>query len=178
MDHRPYKDWLLGDDPLTPEQSTALDAHLSECAACRQLEDGWGNVQLLFEDIPAVNPPAGLINRWQQRLANETSRRQKQQAWLAVGLAGGVALSLLVILGFLLVDVLQAPSQLGLIVVTRLLTLVFYLDTAWEITSLFSEVSPSISIAGFALFSGLVSILIVLWLVVFRQFSTVRRIIQ
>jgi hypothetical protein len=40
MDHRPYEDWLLDDERLTPEQDRDLRIHLRNCPECAALARG------------------------------------------------------------------------------------------------------------------------------------------
>jgi hypothetical protein len=34
MNHRPFEDWLLDDQPLNPSQKRELDTHLRACKVC------------------------------------------------------------------------------------------------------------------------------------------------
>ncbi len=44
MNHRPFEDWLLDDQPLTPEQKRDLQSHLRTCTCMfsdRRIQPGF-----------------------------------------------------------------------------------------------------------------------------------------
>ncbi len=51
------------DGTLRPEEKTALEEHLSGCAACTQLADDVTGVTAFFERVPQPEPPAELMTR-------------------------------------------------------------------------------------------------------------------
>ena len=58
MDHLPFEDWILNDEPLTPQQKRELDAHLQACRTCTALRE----VDLALRTMSARrNPPAGSL---------------------------------------------------------------------------------------------------------------------
>lgn len=65
MDHRPFEDWLLAEDPLTPQQTRELSAHLQNCRSCSALAE----VNLAFRSVRQAAPAAGFAGRFQVRLA-------------------------------------------------------------------------------------------------------------
>ena len=65
MDHRPYEDWLLNDERLTPEQDRDLRVHLRTCADCNAL----ARSNLAMRAAPVVAPREGFALRVQERLA-------------------------------------------------------------------------------------------------------------
>ncbi len=64
MDHRPFEDWLLADEPLTPRQKRELQAHLQSCSDCA----GLAEVNLALKSAKPVSPQAGFTDRFQVRL--------------------------------------------------------------------------------------------------------------
>ena len=56
MNHQPFENWLLSEDPLPEDDERALRDHLADCDQCNELEDAWLNVSNLFTDVPAVGP--------------------------------------------------------------------------------------------------------------------------
>jgi hypothetical protein len=51
------------DGTLRAEERTALEEHLSDCSACRQLNEDVSGATAFFERVPAPEPPAELLTR-------------------------------------------------------------------------------------------------------------------
>jgi hypothetical protein len=51
------------DGTLHAGERTALENHLSECSACKQLSEDVSGVTAFFERVPQVTPPAELLTR-------------------------------------------------------------------------------------------------------------------
>jgi hypothetical protein len=51
------------DGTLRAEEKTALESHLSGCAACKQLSEDVAGVTAFFERVPQAEPPAELLTR-------------------------------------------------------------------------------------------------------------------
>ncbi len=51
------------DGTLRAEERTALESHLSGCAACKQLAEDVAGVTAFFERVPQAEPPAELMTR-------------------------------------------------------------------------------------------------------------------
>ena len=79
MDHRPYEDWLLEDERLTPEKDRDLRLHLRNCPECAAL----ARANLALRAAPVTAAPKDFALRFQTRLARE---RQTQQRRSLVGL--------------------------------------------------------------------------------------------
>jgi hypothetical protein len=79
MDHRPYEDWLLNDERLTPEQDRDLRLHLRNCPECA----GLARANLVLRAAPVTAPPKDFALRFQARLAAE---RKVQQRRSVIGL--------------------------------------------------------------------------------------------
>lgn len=89
MNHRPFEDWLLADQPLNPEQKRELQTHLRDCTACTALAE----VNLALRSARTVVPAPGFSSRWQARLAVEHKLQRRRQAIGSSILAlGGVGL--------------------------------------------------------------------------------------
>ena len=65
MDHRPFEEWLLNDNRLTPEQDRDLRLHLRTCPECAALE----RANLSLRSAAPMLPAAGFTLRFQVRLA-------------------------------------------------------------------------------------------------------------
>ena len=86
MNHQPYEEWLLSDEPLDEAQSQALQAHLDECQECVPLAQAWKSVRFELAQTPTVAPVPGFTQRWQVRQAQRRFERQHRLAWLGTGL--------------------------------------------------------------------------------------------
>ena len=100
MNHLPFENWLLSEDPLPEDDERALREHLLDCDQCRELEAAWLDVANLFVDVPDVEPAPGFVNRWQATLEADKDAlkaiHQRWQSWiLFVLIANGAALALL-----------------------------------------------------------------------------------
>ena len=91
MDHRPFEDWLLDEQPLTPDQKRQLNTHLRTCASCTALAE----VDLALKSTRLAEPAAGFAGRFQVRLAAEKQAARRRNFW-------GFALLTLSVLGIFL----------------------------------------------------------------------------
>lgn len=67
MNHQQFEEWLLNDQPLTPDQRRSLHLHTRECAGCAALE----RANFALRAAPVARPAAGFAGRFQARLARE-----------------------------------------------------------------------------------------------------------
>jgi hypothetical protein len=99
MNHQPFENWLLSEDPLPADDERALRDHLVGCDQCSGLEDAWLDVANLFTEVPEIEPAPGFVNRWQATLeadqvAVKTMRQRWQSLIFLVLVANGAALAL------------------------------------------------------------------------------------
>jgi hypothetical protein len=87
MNHRPFEDWLLDNQPLTPAQKQELKNHLKTCASCTALTE----VDLALKSTSRVAPRAGFTERFQLRLVAERKKHHTRQLW-GFGLLGLIIL--------------------------------------------------------------------------------------
>ena len=74
MDHRPYEDWLLNDERLTPEQDRDLRIHLRSCPECAAL----ARANMALRSAPVTPPAEGFALRFQVRLAAERKVQRRR----------------------------------------------------------------------------------------------------
>jgi len=74
MDHRPYEDWLLNDERLTPEQDRDLRIHLRSCPECAALT----RANMALRSAPVTAPAEGFALRFQVRLAAERKVQRRR----------------------------------------------------------------------------------------------------
>jgi hypothetical protein len=86
MNHRPFEDWLLEDQPLDPTQKRDLDAHLRTCETCRAIAES----NLALRSARIVAPAPGFSARFQERLvlARRAQRRRTLLGTLFFSLGG------------------------------------------------------------------------------------------
>jgi len=179
MVHRPFEDWLLDDEPLTAEKAGALQEHLQSCASCRQLSQAWQEVEVDLRTSPILSPRTGFSNRWQARLEADRRRLHRRQTAAALGLSLGGAALLFGSLSLLALPVLTTPKLFLWAWVLHLVQLVSYTGDLQEIVlSVFHIQSRMIPIAWWVLLAGFYSMLVVVWIVSLRYFTSPRRVIE
>jgi len=95
MNHRPFEDWLLAEEPLTTDQKTDLQDHLKTCSSCTALAE----VNLALRSKKSAIPAPGFSTRFQSKLAARRSVQRRRNFWGIFILAAG-AVGMLVWLFF------------------------------------------------------------------------------
>jgi hypothetical protein len=89
MNHQPFEDWLLNDQPLTPIEKRNLDAHIRTCEFCAALVE----TSLELHAVRMVLPMPGFAGRFQKRLAARRIADRRRRQWgLIMFLLGGAGL--------------------------------------------------------------------------------------
>jgi hypothetical protein len=108
MDHRPFEDWLLDNQPLTTDQKRQLNTHLRACSSCSALVE----VNLALKSVKLAEPAAGFTDRFQIRLAAKKQALRWRNFWGFVVLT----LSVLGLLSWIswpvLNDLIRSPVNL------------------------------------------------------------------
>lgn len=108
MDHRPFEDWLLDNQPLTTDQKRQLNTHLRTCSSCAALAE----VNLALKSVRVAAPAAGFADRFQVRLVAKKQALRRRNFWGFVVLT----LSVLGLFGWVswpvLKDLIQSPVNL------------------------------------------------------------------
>ena len=108
MDHRPFEDWLLDNQPLTIDQKRQLNTHLRTCSSCTALAE----VNLALKSVRLAEPAAGFTDRFQVRLAARKQALRRRNFWGFVILTLSV-LGLFVWISWpVLKDLVQSPVNL------------------------------------------------------------------
>ena len=140
MNHRPFEDWLLNDEFLTPEQQRELQAHMRVCDACATLAE----VNLALRSARIASPAPGFVTRFETRLAAQRALQQRRMVLGMTILAVG-GLGLLTLFAWpLLTQLIESPASI-------LVTLVGYFSAIWVwaqalagIGSVFGRVMPEL----------------------------------
>ena len=153
MNHLPFETWLLSEEPLSEEDSQTLKDHLQECEQCHQLQEAWSGVEVLFAEVPSLEPQLGFVNRWQERL--ESSRLMEhffrlrwQSCFLLIGIANAAAFTL-VLLGLQFSNTYESIMEYLLTWVYRgAVALTLFNGVQEVIFALFRTIPSAIPIGG------------------------------
>ena len=139
MNHRPFEDWLLEDQPLTPEQNRELQSHLRICSSCSSIAES--NIALHTTHL--VSSAAGFTDRFKARLA----RRRGEQTWrqiigTLVLVLGGLGLFYW-IAGPMIQGALRSPAEWITTVVSYFLYILTSLKALSEASTILIKVIPT-----------------------------------
>ena len=88
MDHRPFENWLLAEEPISSQQKHELQAHLQTCTSCTALAE----VNLALKSVRSAEPAEGFTSRFQVHLAARRKAQHRRNilgfALLSVSVAG------------------------------------------------------------------------------------------
>lgn len=178
MNHQHIKEWLISDDPLTPDQSRTLEEHVKDCESCRRLQTAWSEVFHLINTTPDLEPRPGFLKRWESRLMQQRRRTQKRLTWVVFGTMAIITIVIMMLLGYQIFEIMRSPQQIYLIFLSRVAIFLSYLNVTKDYISLFSVYLPDIPVSVFIFTSGITTLLCVLWLAVIKQISTAWRIVK
>jgi hypothetical protein len=138
MNHRPFEDWLLNDQPLTPTEKRDLDAHIRTCKHCTALAE----TGLELRSVRMVSPMPGFTARFQKRLAAQRIADRRRRLWgLVVLLVGGAGLLLWLLAPFLLA-IIDSPGQWIARTIGYLLFILTSAQTLGEVMLVLFRVAP------------------------------------
>ncbi|MGD0611874.1 MAG: zf-HC2 domain-containing protein [Anaerolineales bacterium] len=138
MNHRPFDDWLLADQPLTPQQKQELQAHLQNCPQCAALAE----VNLALTSARAVPPQAGFADRFQMRLAARKRAMRTRNLWGFLILAVSVVSILAWLAWPVLKVVLRSPVDLLASWLSSLVSLWASLQAVGHVSAVLLRVAP------------------------------------
>jgi len=107
MNHRPFEDWLLDDQPLNPTQKRELNAHLRACKVCSAVAES----NLALRSARLVAPAPGFSARWQERLVLARRAQRRRTLWGGLFFSLGGLLFLAFLLGPFVVSVVGSPAE-------------------------------------------------------------------
>jgi hypothetical protein len=162
MNHRPFEDWLLEDQPLTLEQKRELQSHLRICTTCSAIAES----NLALHSPSIVSPAPGFKDRFQIRLA----RRRSEQWWRQIV---GTVVLVLIGLGLLywlvspiIQEALNAPADWITTVVGYFLFILTSLQVLSVVSTILLRVIPTfVSPTVLFVLSLVVSGISLLWIV-------------
>jgi hypothetical protein len=168
MNHRPFEDWLLNEQPLTPEEKRELQLHLQACDHCNALAE----VNLELRSVKMAAPAPGFTSRFQKRLAEQRVVEARNR------LVGGLILAFggLGVTGWFLspylVGFIGSPAEWISAIVAFLISLVTMAEAIGDIGAVLVRVLPDF-IPPFAwlVFLSAMSGFVLLWAVSIWRFS-------
>lgn len=175
MNHQPFRDWILSNEELLPDQQQILQDHLYSCESCREIETAWLEVESTIRRTPQVQPAPGFTARWQSTMASYQLRQQKIHGWVGIGVTAFFVTCLLVILISQVWILVQSPDVFIAMWLERFVTMISLYFTAQEILSPLSWNISVFSIIGVIFMVGITSFMSVLWLATYQKLSTARR---
>jgi hypothetical protein len=138
MNHRPFEDWLLNEQPLTPEKKRELQVHLQECGHCTALAE----VNLELRSVKMAAPAAGFILRFQKRLAAQrVIERRNRLVGTAILAVGGLGLAAWYAAPYL-IQFIGSPAEWIAAGVGFLLTLLSMAEAVGDLGSILFRVLP------------------------------------
>ena len=170
MNHRPFEDWLLEDQPLTPEQKHELQSHLRTCAACAAIAES----NLALHSVKMVSPAAGFVDRFQTRLAEQRkAARIRQIIGTLIFVIGGLGLVYWLISPFIQ-QVISSPAEWLTTAVGYFLFVLTSIQTLSEVSLILMRVIPTfISPLGWFVLIAISGGLGLIWTVSITRFARI-----
>lgn len=182
MNHQLIKTWILSDEPLRPEQTKALQAHLATCKSCQSLASAWIEVRAILNSEPPAQAAEGLAERWQARFVaqnQDLALRKQRQSWWFFIFAAGLAFIFFLLLFTQIIASFDSPMEVFLSGVYIFTGAIASLSTLQGlVTTLLNTIIIVVPPVGWLLLAGTMCALIIIWLVSLRLVIYPRRISQ
>lgn len=180
MNHQPFEEWLLSEDPLSTEDKESLELHLKTCKQCSELLSAWHGVKSLFVEAPVVEPKPGFVDRWTNRLEVEKQVdrvvRHRWQSVIMLILFANVITGLVILLGTQFFTSIESPISLVLSGISRLVSTVALLNAIQNVSGLLLRTILNIVPVGVWALIGLGLIgSIVTWIISITSLSMLPR---
>jgi hypothetical protein len=138
MNHQPFEDWLLANEPLTTGQKSELQSHLRTCTSCSALAE----VNMALRSVQQAAPAAGFADRFHVRLEAGKRALRRRNIWGFLLLTLAVIGILLWIAWPVLSPVIQSPVNTLAPWLSYLIALWTSLQAMGHVSKLFFEVVP------------------------------------
>jgi hypothetical protein len=173
MNHQPFENWLLSEEPLSTEDAQALSEHLRTCEICRTRQSTWSAMSQLIRSTPALSPAPGFATRWHERLTESRRIAHRRQVGILLFIMASIASMLLILIGTQAVQMMNSPLQYILLWAYRIFSIITYANEAANIVQgflgTFVKIIPLPVWVGF---TGLVCFLGVLWTATFKRLTS------
>ncbi len=139
MNHRPFEDWLLDDQPLTPQQKRDLQSHVLNCSSCAAIAES----NLALHATRKAQPAGGFTERFQVRLVERRrTQRWQQIVGTLVLVLGGVGL-LYWLAGPLVLEAFRSPAAWITTAVGYFLFILTSVQVLGEVSAIVLRVLPN-----------------------------------
>ena len=154
MNHRPFEDWLIDDQPLTSEQKRELQSHLRLCTSCSAIAES----NLALHTAHMVSPLPGFTDRFKTWLAHRRSdQRWRQIVGTLVLVLGGLGL-LYWLAGPIIQEVLNSPAEWITTAISYFLFVLTSLQALGEAGAILLRVVPNfVTLTGLFIILTMVS---------------------
>jgi hypothetical protein len=166
--HLRYRDWIFEEEALPADSSRELRRHLQDCADCRSTAEAWAAARQSLKSAVLKSPRDGFTSRWKALAAERMRIPSRRPAWamLAASSAGSLVMALVLAAQ----TSAQGFSLAG--VFTRDLSaaagaLADWVDTTSSLGAFLAIVSRSIPPACYLFAIFFVSLIGILWLLLF-----------
>ena len=123
MNHQPFEDWLLNEQPLNSRQKLELEVHMRMCTYCSALAE----TGKALHSVKKVSPAAGFSTRFQARLAVQRAAERRRKLWGSIVFTLGGLVLLMWLAGPYMASFFAAPAtwiaalvEWGVFVITTL----------------------------------------------------------
>lgn len=177
MNHQFFETLLLSDTKPTDDEAVILQEHLITCDTCRQLSNALSDMEVMFHNSALASPRPGFTQRWEEKLALDTEKRQRRQV-VAIAIISACSIAaLLLLLGFALWPIFISPISVLWAKLINFVSWFSAVEAALDIVSTllrvtYSVVPASLWIALSVAFLGLCAI----WVVAIKQVISPRRL--
>ncbi len=171
MNHQPFRDWLVAEEPLSTDQTIALQEHLQACNSCQQIARSWKDLELVMRQSSQVAPPEGFVLRLSSRIQRQQMHHRVVRNWAFAGVIGLAAGLFLLLLVTQILSIIQSPATYLTTWLNFLVQLVSYVFMVASIIESIEISRPLYTLLGMFFLFGIVSFLSVLWLATYRRLS-------
>ncbi len=177
MNHQPFREWLLSEEPLSTDQSLALQDHLSICEVCSQVESALKEVEFAIRKVPQTEPASGFTLRWQEHLAEYQSRQRSRWGWVSIAATTLIATGLIILMITQLWSLIESPGPFLALWLDRLVSIASVYYLLRNIAGAYTWSTSLYTFLGMFFLAGIISFMSVLWLTAYRKFSLARRVV-
>lgn len=186
MNHQPFEDWLIEgggslvgspDHPLTQNDVVSLHDHLQGCEECQRLAVALSAVETELRQAPVLAPRGDFSTRFQARLEAQQARLHRRQSLFVLGSAISGALLILGMLMLACLPIVRSSNTLFWVYLYQAAQAFSYLVSMAQLVGVVLRTAfGTIPWFAWVFGIGLVSFLIVSWVVSFRLVLAPRRV--
>jgi hypothetical protein len=159
-----------------------MQEHLAICESCQSLVDSWLEVKVILNKSVSIQPVTGFTERWQARYIEQSQsleQRRQRQSWWFFLIAATLAGLLFTLLVAQFIASFSSPTEVFVSGVYLFSEAIASLATLQSLlTTLLNTLLLIIPSYWWFLFIGVISGLIIIWLVSLRLVIYPRRISQ